>query len=377
MSRPRHTVIAAAAVSLAILLLTPSASFGQSQEAPLRVCVAGLVHGHIEGFLDDAARHPEIRVVAIAETDTALSGSVCRRHHIEGVPVFRSLDEAIGATHPEAVAAFSSTFAHRNIVEVCGKRGIPVMMEKPLAVSLDDALAIARAAEQGHIAVLVNYQTTWYPNTEELHRLIRKGGLGEIRKMVAHHGHRGPREIGVGPEFLSWLTDPVLNGGGALMDFGCYGANLFTYLMNNARPLTVTAVTQHIKPDVYPRVDDEATIIVTYPRAQGIIQASWNWPAGRMDLEIYGVGGSAITEERDRLKLRTGDGPEKDVAAAAAEVPENDPITYLVAVVRGRLRPSGPSSLDNNLIVSEILDAARRSAAAGQTITLPAEAPRR
>ena len=80
------------------------------------------------------------------------------------------------------------------------------------------------------------------------------------------------------PEFLRWLTDPVLNGGGALTDFGCYGANLFTWLMGNVRPLSVSAVTQTFKPDVYPRVDDEATIVVTWPAAVGIIQA-WNCPS--------------------------------------------------------------------------------------------------
>jgi hypothetical protein len=51
-------------------------------------------------------------------------------------------------------------------------------------------------------------------------------------------------------------------------------------------PLTVTAVTQQIKPEIYPRVDDEATIILTYLHAQGILQASWNWPFDRKDMEV-------------------------------------------------------------------------------------------
>ena len=63
--------------------------------------------------------------------------------------------------------------------------------------------------------------------------------------MVAMDGHQGPQEIGVGPEFFEWLTDPVIDGGGALFDFGCYGANLMTWLMDNERPLAVTALTQH------------------------------------------------------------------------------------------------------------------------------------
>jgi predicted dehydrogenase len=60
--------------------------------------------------------------------------------------------------------------------------------------------------------------------------------------MVAMDGHTGPGEIHAQPEFLAWLSDPVKNGAGALFDFGCYGANLMTWLMDNQKPLKVTAV---------------------------------------------------------------------------------------------------------------------------------------
>ena len=62
---------------------------------------------------------------------------------------------------------------------------------------------------------------------------------------------QGPKEINVQPEFLAWLTDPVKNGAGALFDFGCYGANLMTWLMDNQRPLAVTAIAQTNKPAIY------------------------------------------------------------------------------------------------------------------------------
>ena len=342
-----------------------------AEAPPLRVGVAGLVHGHAAGFLDAAMRRKDITIVGVAESDTAVSGEYVRRYHLGKIEIYRSVEGMIQAQHPEAVVVFSNTFDHPSIVELCSRHGVAVMMEKPLAVSLGDARAIAKSAREGHIDVLVNYETTWYRNTQEVYRRVHGDGVGEIRKMVAHDGHRGPKEIGVGAEFLSWLTDPVLNGGGALMDFGCYGANLFTYLMDNKRPTTVTAITQHFKPEVYPRVDDEATVILTYPHAQGIIQASWNWPAGRKDLEVYCKAASVCTFGRDLIRLRSGDDPEKEIASAVLESPGDDPLSYLTAVVRGRVRPSGPSSLENNLIVNEILEAASRSAATGRTIELP------
>jgi predicted dehydrogenase len=245
-----------------------------------------------------------------------------------------------------------------------------VMMEKPLAVSLEDARAIEKAAREGKIQVLVNYETTWYGSNQAAYDLAHENAIGEIRKVVVHDGHEGPKEIGVGPEFLAWLTDPKLNGAGALFDFGCYGADLMTWLMDGRRPDSVTAVTQQIKPDIYPRVDDEATIILKYPRAQAIVQASWNWPFSRKDMEVYGQKGYAITVGRDGLRVRLPKKDEKLTAAKPLAAPYEDSVSYLRAVVLGGLTPVGPSSLETNIIVTEILDAARQSAATGKTVLL-------
>ena len=203
--------------------------------------------------------------------------------------------------------------------------------------------------------------------------IIGEKQIGEIRKVVVHDGHRGPKEIGVNDEFLEWLTDPKLNGGGALIDFGCYGANLITWLMQGEKPQSVTAVTQQIKPDVYPKVDDEATIILTYPKAQGIIQASWNWPISRKDMEVYGQTGYIHTVDGTKMRIRLdGSSPEKPMEAAARPAPYDDPFSFLAAVVRGEIKvaPTDLSSLPVNMTVVEILDAARRSAATGKTVEL-------
>ena len=193
-------------------------------------------------------------------------------------------------------------------------------------------------------------------------------------KVVVHDGHQGPKEIGVNEEFLAWLTDPVQNGGGAVTDFGCYGANLLTWLTGGQRPLTVTAVLQQFKPDVYPQVDDEATILVEYPGAQGIIQASWNWPFNRKDMEVYGATGSVIAVDRATLRVRLpGDERERTEVLPERESPHDDPFATLAAVVRGQLKPEPHdlSSLENNLLVVEILDAAKESARTGRRVALP------
>src|SRR4051812_6892675 len=338
---------------------------------PLRLGMAGLVHGHAGGFLARYRDRKDVELVGVAEPDREVAARYVERSRLDPATISRSLDEMLDRARPQAVVAFTSTADHPAVVAACARRKIPVMMEKPLAVSVEQARAIARSAAEGGIPVLVNYETTWYPAVHAAHALARgEKALGEVRKVVVHAGHRGPREIGVQPEFLDWLTDSARNGAGALFDFGCYGANLATWLMGDARPTSVTAVTQRFKPEVYPRVDDEATIIIEYPGAQAIVQASWNWPFDRKDLEVYGRTGQALTVGQTGLRVRLEGKKEETRQAPPLPPPGDDFLRYFAAVVRGEIKPSGLSSLENNLVVTEILDAARRSAEAGRTVHL-------
>jgi predicted dehydrogenase len=245
-------------------------------------------------------------------------------------------------------------------------------MEKPLAASLAQARAMEQASRRSGIPVMVNYETTWYKSHGEIWKLIKEqNAAGEIRKMVAMDGHQGPKEINVQPEFFAWLSDPVKNGAGALFDFGCYGANLMTWLMDNQRPTAVTALAHTNKPEIYPRVDDEATILLQYPKAQGIIQASWNWPFSRKDFEVYGAQGYAIATGGDGLRVRLPGTQSEEVRTPAPLPPSaRDSISYLTGVARGRFKPAGLNSLENNVIVVEILDAARESVRTGKTVAL-------
>jgi predicted dehydrogenase len=197
--------------------------------------------------------------------------------------------------------------------------------------------------------------------------------LGTIRKVVIMDGHRGPKEIGCSPEFLHWLTDPVKNGGGAIIDFGCYGANIMTWLMDGKKPIAVTAVTQQLKPDLYPKVDDEATIILTYPDCQAIIQASWNWPFDRKDTEVYGTKGILVANKNNKMRYVDGDRYGKENMIDLSPLPHevSNVFPYLAAVVQGRIKPKMDlSSFEINQVVVEILEAARESAKTGKKVTL-------
>jgi predicted dehydrogenase len=351
---------------------TPAPTPPAVATGPVRVAIAGLVHGHVGGFMRQLqGRGADMELVAVYEPDAALRKAFGERYKIAEDRMFASLDELLLRAKPEAVAAFSNTKDHRPIVEAAAARGVHVMVEKPLAVSIADGAAIERAAAKGRIHVITNYETTWYPSHKAIWDLMKdqKAG-GALRKIVVMDGHEGPKEINVQPEFLDWLRDPVRNGAGALYDFGCYGANLMTWLMDGQRPVAVTAVTQRFKPAIYPNVDDEATILIEYPGTQGIAQASWNWPFGRKDLEVYAEKAYAIATGGNSVRVRLPGTPETTGSLGSWPADERDAISYLAAVARGRLTPSGLSSLANNLVVVEILDAARESAKTGKRVVL-------
>jgi predicted dehydrogenase len=356
------------AIALLALFCTQAAI---GAEAPVRFAMWGLSHDHAAGFLPRTRDRQDIQLVGIIEPRQDLVNRYAERYHLPSTLFASTLNELLARTNFVAVAVFTSTFEHSNVVQQCAARGLHVMMEKPLAVSMAHAQTISAAAREHNIHVIVNYETTWYPGNRAAFELLHdQHAIGEPRKFVVHDGHRGPKEIGCSPAFLEWLTDPVLNGGGALTDFGCYGADLVTWLLEGQRPTSVFAVTQQIKPEVYPKVEDEATIVLTYPKAQAILQASWNWPFDRKDIEIYGQTGYVVVPRPNVLRVREGNGQEAERAATPLTGPQADPLSYLAAVVRGDIKPEGLSSLDVNMVVTEILDAARESARSGKRVDL-------
>jgi predicted dehydrogenase len=361
-------------IAAACLLCSIFTGWSQGAKPPVRIAIVGLVHDHVYGFLPMIQNNPDAQLVGIVETDVERSQAIAKRFNLDTNLFYASLPALLAKTNVDAVATFTTTFDHERVVEMCAPLHINVMMEKPLAVNMDAARAIQSAAKSGGIQVIVNYETTWYPANQTAYKLAdEEHAIGGLRKIVVHDGHRGPREIGCSETFLRWLTDPKLNGGGALPDFGCYGADLMTWLMDGQRPTSVFAVTQHIKPEVYPKVEDEATIVVTYPKAQGIIQASWNWPIDRKDMEIYGQTGYILAPRRDLLRIRKigGQESEMDLQPPPKSSPMRDQLAYLISIVRGETQPSGLSSLDVNMTVTEILDAARESAQTGRRIDFP------
>ncbi len=356
------------AVVLFLSFLVASSLFAADTNAPVHIAVVGLEHVHAMTWLPRMSGRPDLQLVGIVEPDKAIVGRYEKQFKLDPGLFYSSLDELQAHTNVQAVFSFAATADHLRVVELCAARQLDVMIEKPMARNAGEARAMETVAREAGIKLVVNYETTWYSANQEAYNLIHEHKIGDLRKAFIRDGIRGPKEIQCPPEFLEWECDT--NGGGALMDFACYGANIMTWLMDGRRPASVFAVTQHFKPDVYPQVEDEATVLLTYPKTRAVLEATWNGPVDRKDMELDGQTGYLIAPKGDVLRMRTVGTEETAVTVPPLENPNTDPLTYLVAVARG-LEPSGRNSARLNVTVMEILDAAKESARTGKQIDLP------
>lgn len=342
----------------------------QKQTDALKIGVVGLVHTHVHWVLGRPMKR-DIEIVGIVEPNRELAKRYSRQHGYSMDIVFDSIDEMIEEKKPEAVTAFNNIFDHLSVVKYCAPRGIHVMVEKPLAVSLEHANKMYQLAQKHKIQLLTNYETSWYPTTRETFRVLnQQPQFSPIKKINFYTGHEGPIEIGCNREFVDWLIDPKLSGGGALTDFGCYGANLATWILQGALPTSVTCVTRQNKPSIYPEVEDDATIILNYKKTQVLIQASWNWSHNRKEMELFGNNAfikclngsdmSILLDENNGPVARKVDGKNQLL----------DPFSLFQKIVKEdyKIRKFDTLALDNNLIVMQILEAAKISAREKRTV---------
>jgi predicted dehydrogenase len=354
--------------SILVLIVCVGWVSESSGQPLLRVAIAGMVHDHVHGILNQYKKG-EVMITGIAEADQQLVARYKKTYQLADSLFFPTLELLLAHNKPDVVLVYTPISEHVQVVETCAPKGISVMVEKPLATTVGDAERMAQLSRQYHVYVLTNYETTWYNSNQQIYTLVNdQQAIGSIRKMTVHDGHNGPKEIGCSPDFLNWLTDPVKNGGGALMDFGCYGANLMVWLMHGKAPIAVTALTHHLKPLLYPKVEDDATILLEYPDATGIIEASWDWPYGIKDLEVFGTAGYLHALNANLVLERKQENYESIPVKTA---PYANNIPYLTDVLSGKLDPGDDlSSLENNLIVVRILESALISAKEGRRVPL-------
>jgi predicted dehydrogenase len=332
-----------------------------------KIAVAGLVHSHVWGHLGRMAKGDVAKLVGIAEPNPEL---VAEAKKLVGsaVPFFDDYRKMLAEAKPDIVWAFVENNRHLEIVEACAPRKIHVMFEKPLAATYKEALAIQRLARKYDIQVLTNYQMAWWPANYAMKAQTDEGAIGKVWRLRGIVGHGGPGSSGARNKyFFQWLTDPVKNGAGALMDFGCYNALWSLWYMG--RPETVYAQVNHLRPETFPKVEDNATLILHYKNGAGIFEGSWDLPRSFQDLEVFGLQGSLYLGQ-GKVELRKGK-QTQDLALPPLPPERSEPIAYIVSCLRAKKPVEGLVALPINVDVVEIIEAAKQSIKTGRPFRLP------
>jgi len=363
------------ALTLVVLLQGLAASvpmlYAQAHPADrkIKLAIVGLDHDHVWGLLKDLTEEPSAELVAIADGHPELVDRA-KTKVTANVKFYSDYVRMLDEMKPDGVIVTTENDRHLEILRECAKRHINYSAEKPMATTADDAREMERLANQAGIKVMVNYWNVWVAPTHELYHRVKENQVGPIRKIIVQYGHQGPKEIGVSKYFADWLYDPVKNGGGAIMDFGCYGAELAVWL--KGRPSRVSAVTQKLKVAQHNPVDDDATIILDYPDGQAIIEASWDWPYSMGQVEAFGAKGSLLATRNDLFFRSPTDNVAKvglEGERVAVDPPPRmtgNPISYFVECIRNNTPIEDPLSMKLNVQVMEILDAARESVRTGK-----------
>lgn len=360
---------------LAIVCLRLSAAQenkASAADSKTRIAVVGLDHDHVWGLLHDIAGEPNAELIAIADTHPELI-SKAKSQVAAGVRFYSDYVRMLDEAKPEAVIVTTANDRHLEIVRECAKRHIHVSTEKPMATNAADAREMERLAEKAGIKLMINYWNAWTASSHALfHQVVMSNELGPVQKIIVQYGHQGPKEIGVSQQFAEWLYDPVKNGGGAIMDFGCYGAEWAVWL--KGRPTRVYATAHKLKSEQHNQVDDDATMVLEYPDATVIVEPSWDWPYGMDRVYVFGPKGSLLAT-RDQLFSRTSQNSATSPDGEAVElgpVPHemSNPIAYFVDCIRRNQAIENPLSPRMNVEVMDILDAARESIRTQRAVVL-------
>ena len=316
-----------------------------------------MVKGEFVTLVGVAEEHPEL----VAEAKKA---------GVADDLIFADYSKMLDEVKPDFVWAFVENNRHLEIVKACASRKISVIFEKPLASTAKDAAAIRDIAKSSGIFVMTNYQMAWWASNYTARKIADSGGLGKVYRLRGVVGHGGPGSDGARNSFFfEWLTDPVKNGAGALMDFGCYNALWSLWYMG--KPETVYARVDHLQPQRFPKVEDNASLVLGYKDGVGLFEGSWDLPRSFQDLEVFGRTGS-LTMVNGKVEMRkSGRGATTEAVKIDPLAKEKaSPLAYMADVVQNHHAPDGLVALDINVQVVEIIDAAKLSIKTGKAVSL-------
>jgi predicted dehydrogenase len=361
-----------------------------------RVGALGFAHGHIRGLMRSFAELPNVEWVACADTLPAVPSISAepgtRRFNLRvaqekiGIPkTYDDYQVMLEREDFDIILFCPENARHGEVAEAVAARGIHLVTEKPMAATLSEALGMVRAARANNVELMVNWPSTWRPAIRKVKDLLNEGAIGDLLEVKWRNGaSTGPPPRGEhlsGKEKGSEWWRHMAQGGGALLDYCCYGACLARWFIGE--PAVAAYGIQVNLTSHYGDADDNAIIVVRFPSSLAILEGTWTtWnvgvPTGPI---VYGTRGTLVVTQR-----RHGEN-ERPTQVVEVHTTRSHGLTEPDQVLEGEPLPEGRQTLAReflhhletgeplhptlgiaqNLETMAILDAGIRSAATGKS----------
>ncbi len=362
-----------------------------------RVGAIGFADMHINNVAALYAEHPQVELVACADTvpDTPelREAPYTREWNVKnaldsiGFPkAYDDYHEMLEKEQFDIIICCSENAKHPDVVEACAAAKVNVCVEKPMAMCLSDAVRMVRACQAAETTMLINWPATWSPSARKVKALIDEDVIGRVLEVKWRGGHTGPLGSGAAHTGVSEAAAPMTGfergatwwhqtaaGGGAMLDYCCYGSMLSRWYIGEPG---IAAVGMRANLDSpWGDADDNGAMIVRFPSAMGLFEGSWTtWshgvPPGPI---VYGTTGVLVAESKDGkpvVRLDRGHGQttiyEPEPLPEGRQQVSEEFIRHLETGA-----PLHPTlEMMFNLEVMAILDAGVRSASSGKLETV-------
>ncbi len=302
---------------------------GDSKVKTYRVGVIGFAHMHVNELVDRFIATGRANIVACADTiprtPSTISVEGSRRANLKralaspgGPRGYENYQEMLGAEKLDIAILCPENARHAEVAQAAAGHGVHMVTEKPMAASLEHALRMASAAEKAGVALAVNWPITWNPTFRRLKELLDNGAIGEVWELkwrnpaslgpLAHGStHPGATvisgKVSDAEKGMEWWHQAEA-GGGALLDYCCYGACVAARVIP-APPRSAQGLTANLFSG-YGDAEDSAAILLRFPKAIAILEASWTTvhngvPSGPI---FYGTKGTIVVDGSRLLVYR-------------------------------------------------------------------------
>ena len=362
-----------------------------------RVGVVGFAHMHINNVLALFGKHPQVELVACADVEPSRpelrKGPYTRQWNLEhalndlGMP--KACDDwraMLADEKLDIVIVCSENARHPEVVAACAAAGAHVCVEKPMARSLSDALAMVRSVQAAGTKMIVNWPIAWEPAARKTKALIDAGAIGRVLEVRTRLGHTGPLGTGASHAGVSEQAAPltatelgavwwhhVADGGGAMLDFCCYGAMVSRWFIGQPGLAAVGMKGNLNSP--FGDADDNGAMIARFPGAMGLFEGTWTtWDHGvGCGPIVYGTTGTLVMASQDgKPVVRECRGGGKVTVHPAEALPEGrHTVAHELIHHLETGEPVHPTlEMALNLDAMAILDAGLRSAETGRQETV-------